>query len=537
VSDSESPAERYLPLPFTGAAEGAPADEGHHPLLEIDGISRAFGNTQALRDVSLQVAHGEIHGLCGQNGAGKSTLVKIISGQLRPDSGTIRYDGTEVHFARPRDAQRCGVAIVDQELSIVPALSIEENVLLGHAKTPFFLKPRLSRPRVRDLLTRVGLSELVITSPAENLSMAQRQLLEVARLIGRDARLLILDEPTASLSRGDSLVVFSALRELVAQGHSVLYVSHRLDEVLDLCDRVTVIRDGRRVADEPTSQIAHADLVHLIVGAQHALELGRPDVPATPSALSERKEAKIHVANLQVRDRVSGISLQLWPGEIVGLAGQVGSGASEVLRALAGLEPDARGQLTVGSTDVRMGSPARSARNGVSFVSNDRKNEGLFLTRSIEHNLVATRLPTISRAGILRRGNVRRRAEELVEHVALKAPGLSASVADLSGGNQQKVFIGRTLGREASHLLLLDEPTRGVDVRGRADIHNLVRRAANDGTSVLFASGEPDEILQLADRVLCMQGGRIVSEHRAEDMTEELLLAETTRASEAGYVS
>lgn len=515
---------------------GAPETGTAGGLLEVERISHAFGSTQALSDVSLQVAPGEIHGLCGQNGAGKSTLVKIISGQLRPDSGVIRFDGREVRFTRPRDAQECGVAVVDQELSVVPALSVEENVLLGDVREGFVARRRRSRPRVRELLARVGLGDLPLQAPVEGLSMAERQLLEIARLLGRDARLLILDEPTASLSRGDSLLVFGALRELAAQGQSVLYVSHRLDEVLDLCHRVTVVRDGRRIADQPVRELDHGALVALIVGEQHALEMSAEAVRATVGEGGSGAAGDIDVAHLHVGERVNDVSLRLRPGEIVALAGQVGSGASEVLRALAGLERDATGQVRVGGRTVRLGSPARAARHGIHFVSNDRKSEGLFLSRSVEHNLLATRLASVGRRGILWRGELRHRAEALVEHVELQAPGLSIPVAELSGGNQQKVFIGRSLGHEASHLLLLDEPTRGVDVRGRADIHNLVRRAAAEGAAVLFASGEPDEVLELADRIVCMQQGEIVSVHPAGEMTEELLLARTTRTREAPHV-
>lgn len=515
------------------------------PLLAVEDVSRAFGSTQALAAVSLTVARGEIHGLCGQNGAGKSTLVKIISGQLQPDGGRVVFDGREVSFSRPRDAQECGVAIVDQELSVVGALTVEENVLLGDVSEGLVVRRRRSHPRVRTLLERVGLGHLSLGTRVESLSMAERQLLEIARLLGREARLLILDEPTASLSRGDSLVVFGALRELAAQGASVLYVSHRLDEVLDLCHRVTVVRDGRRVADNATRELDHGTLINLIVGEQRALEMSTPEVRAqvkqdgqAPAASARGGHAaggEVVIRRLRVGDRVGEISLRISPGEIVGLAGQVGSGASEVLRALAGLEPDAAGELVVDGRPVQLGSPGRCARHGISFVSNDRKNEGLFLTRSVEHNLLATRLPAIGSRGVIGRGQVRRGAEALVEHLELTTTSLSAPVIDLSGGNQQKVFIGRSLRRDPSHLLLLDEPTRGVDVRGRADIHNLVRRAAAEGTAVLFASGEPDEMLELAHRIVCLQGGEIVSSRPAAEMDQEMLLAETTRTREPSH--
>ncbi|MDW5593442.1 sugar ABC transporter ATP-binding protein [Conexibacter stalactiti] len=506
--------------------EGAPAV----PLVEVRSASKAYGPTVALREVSLSVGAGEIHGLCGQNGAGKSTLVKVLAGLVQLDSGTVLLDGRPIELSRPLDAQHHGIALVDQELSVVPALTVEENILLGGAGRPFVRRRAADRARARELLERVGLSQLSPDARVESLSMAQRQLVEIARLLGREARLLILDEPTASLSRADSLVVFAALRELAARGHSVLYVSHRLDEVLDLCDRVTVVRDGARVADESATALEPARLIELIMGDLHRHERAANAARSAPDA-SDAVELVVRVAQ---PPRIGGVALRIRAGSIVGLAGQVGSGTSELLRALAGLEPGGTASIELPGGRVARPTSSRAAQAaGIDFVSNDRKGEGLFLERSVGENLVATRLDRISRAGIVGRRALREVAGRLSERVHVKTRGLDAGVLELSGGNQQKVFIGRCLERGSDRILLLDEPTRGVDVHGRAEIHDLVREAAGNGTTVIFASGEPDEVLDLADVVVCLHGGDVVAVRRAEEMTASDLLAETTRGRAA----
>lgn len=502
-------------------------------MLEATELWKTFGATKALRGVSIDIRRGEIHGLCGQNGAGKSTLVKVLTGSLRPDSGSIRLLGERVRFAKSADAQAAGIAVVDQELSVVPALSVAENIRLGAKDAPLLLRRRSTAREVVELLQRVGIRDLSPSTRLETLSMPLRQLVEIARLLDRDAQLLVLDEPTASLSRGDSLVIFSALRELAEHGHSVLYVSHRLDEVLDLCNRITVLRDGTRVGVHDVAEIDHEMLVRLIIGESGTRKVIDSALRAAnqhqqePEARPARHSDTV-IENVSLPPKVGSFSYRLHPGEIVGLAGQVGSGASEILRAVAGLEPDASVWVDQDGRKLALRKPAHAIAAGIYYVSNDRQGEGLFLQRSISTNLIAMRLRRLSKFGFVQITRAQQLARSLAQRMGVRGAHLSATASELSGGNQQKVLIGRTLDVERNRLLLLDEPTRGVDVGGRADIHTLIRTAAAAGTSVFFSSGEPDEILSLADTVITLQAGRVVAIHPRGELDEARLLVETT---------
>lgn len=492
------------------------------PRLEIAGVSRSYGPIAALAEFSLSIGAGEVHALCGHNGAGKSTLVKVLSGLVRPDTGTLRVDGDEVELKTPQQAQRHGVALVDQEISLIDALSVADNILLGALDAPFFHRRGAAGAHVRELLARVGLGRLNPAQPAGSLSMGERQLVEIARALGRDARILILDEPTATLSEGEIAHVFRAVRSVAAGGASVIFVSHRLGEVLQLCDRVTVLREGRHVTTIPAAQLDRAQLIQLMLGERETsavVEQVEPDV-AAPA---------VHVRGLSVPARVFDVDLDVRPGQVVALAGQVGSGASELLRALAGLEAWASGDVRIGERPLRMGSPRRSMEAGVLFLSNDRKSEGLFLDQSVGRNLVATRLGALTRLGLLRPRDAGEVAGGLAQTVGL-ASRMPDPVSGLSGGNQQKIFLGRCLEHEVATLLLLDEPTRGVDVGGRAEIHALIRGAAAAGNAVVFASTEMDEVLDLADVVVSLYKGRVVSVRPRAKVSAPELVAEMTHA-------
>jgi ABC-type sugar transport system ATPase subunit len=490
-------------------------------LLETHDLTKRYGAVDALRGVSLDLRRGEVHGLCGHNGAGKSTLVKILIGLTRPDTGLVVVDGEEIVLRSPQHGQALGLALVDQELSVVPTLSVEENLFLGGIDVPFVHRRPALRRRARGLLDRVGLRHVRLRTPVEALAVGERQLLEIARALGRDAKVLILDEPTASLSQAESELVFRVVRELAAQGRTLLYVSHRLDEVLALCDRVTVLRDGRRVATHAVGALDRDKLIHLMLG-----EMG--EIRAEGPSAGRASGVALEVEALSVPRRVVDFAVAAGGGEVVGLAGQIGSGTSEVLRALAGLIPEARGSFRVSGESVTLGSPSKARRAGVLYISNDRQAEGLFLDRRVDENFLATRLEGLAQFGVLPRARLAAVAARLAQLVRVDPKRLRSQVNELSGGNQQKVLVGRCLERAGTRVLLLDDPTRGVDVAGRAEIQQLIRHATREGNVVVVSSTELDEILELADVVVTMFAGSVVSVRERSSAAAATILAEMT---------
>jgi len=485
------------------------------PRVSVESLARSFGGVPAVREVTFTVGSGKIHALCGHNGAGKSTVVKMLSGQLTPDHGLIRIDGQAVKLSSRQAALRLGIALVDQELSVVPTLSVLDNLLLGDIAAPLVNRRRAAVARCRQVIREVGLERLSPDQPLSSLSIGERQLVEIARALSQNARLVILDEPTATLGDVESERVFAAIRRVAARGCAVIYVSHRLPEVLELCDTVTVLRDGRRIATTPAALLTVDELIVQMLGeAPHRLGAARPPDPQLTRAL--------RIEHLHVPGLVEDFTLTAQVGRVYGLAGQLGSGTSDVLRALAGLHPRATGAVQLRDRPVPFRTPVGVARAGMAFLSNDRKSEGLFLDKPIAENLLATRLPDLARAGILRPRRERQAARSAAGLAGLSDRRLGEAVSALSGGNQQKVFVGRCLGREDVFALLLDEPTRGVDIGGRAAIHRLLRTAADAGLVVLFASTELEELLELGDVIVTMREGRMVA--RYEGVTDGAVL-------------
>ncbi|MXP21784.1 ATP-binding cassette domain-containing protein [Gordonia sp. HNM0687] len=490
-------------------------------LVDAADLTKRYGAVQALRGVRLTVRSGEVHGLCGHNGAGKSTLVKMLVGLEHPDSGDLLVGGEAVTMHGVQAAQRHGIAMLDQELSLVPELTVAENIFLGNVEESRIVRRADRSRRARELLDTVGLHDMPTSRLIADTSLGERQLIEVARLLGRNAKVLILDEPTATLTDAEIEHVFAAVRSVVAQGAGVIFVSHRLDEVLDICDRVTVLRDGQTVAEQTVDTLTKNDLVTLMLGdlppetSSEAPGFGTADDPLA----GVEPGTGLSIKSLTVGTRVRGVDLEVPAGMIVGVAGQLGAGASEILSAISGLEPEVSGSVSVTDTRVQLANPLSSRTAGVHYVSNDRKATGLFISSTIESNLVATRLKAISSAGVLRMSRFRRSARELAELVGIDIRRLALPVGSLSGGNQQKVLVGRCLERPDLKVLLLDEPTRGVDVGGRAEIHRLIRHAAAQGVAVLFASTELDEVLDLADVVVTLYSGQVVAIRRRADTT------------------
>ena len=504
----------------------SPHEARDRPLVRVENLARSFGGVPAVIDVSIALRAGEIHALCGHNGAGKSTVVKMLSGQLDPDGGRILVDEEPVQMRSRSAAQRLGVALVDQELSVVPALTVMENMLLGDLDAPLVNRRREAVGHCRRVLDDMGLDGVHPDQLVSSLSIGQRQLVEIAKALSQRARVVILDEPTATLTGLETHAVFSAVRRVAARGCAVVFVSHRLGEVLDLCDRVTVLRDGHLVATTASQELTVESLIVQMLGEapQRSGTARGPDPDLGHALRFER---------LAVPGRLEAFSLTAHAGRIHALGGQVGSGAADVLRALAGLHPGATGAVELRQVRVPLGDPVAAVRTGIAFLSNDRKSEGLFLDKSVAANLVATRLPGLARRGIVRRRRERQARQSVAALAGLPDDRLDEPVAALSGGNQQKVFVGRCLGREDVYALLLDEPTRGVDVGGRSAIHRLLREAAQAGMVVVLSSTELEELLELGDVIITMHDGQVVGRYDA-GVDGATLLRDMTNGSDAG---
>jgi ABC-type sugar transport system ATPase subunit len=490
-------------------------------IVGVRNVCKSFGPIAALKNISLDINLGEIRGICGENGAGKSTLVKILTGVYRPDEGTILIDGAAASVATPRQAQELGIAIVAQELSLCPDLSVEDNIWLGSLRVPFLHKQPDLRKRAAETLALLGAGHIRLDQLVATLSMGERQLVEIARLLTRDARVLILDEPTATLTDVEIERIFSALLAVKREGRSVLYITHRLAEVYTICDRVTVLRNGELIATTSLEGLERAALIELM--------LGRPSGEMYPEETRERGAPALMVDDLSLPDVVDHFSMNVRRGEILCIAGQVGSGAAEIITALAGLVHDASGRVVVNGKSLKLGSPVRAAQRGIMFVSGDRAAEGVFRRLSVMHNLVATRLREHSLLGFLRGGALRTAAIRLAKRVGIDRRRLRSRAEELSGGNQQKLAFGRSIGRQAGGVLLMNEPTRGIDVGARAEIYRLMRTFCEEGYALVLASSDLEEIVGVGDAVITLYRGQQIGRYRRGEVSMHRVVADITQ--------
>ncbi|MEU9157587.1 sugar ABC transporter ATP-binding protein [Streptomyces sp. NPDC048417] len=480
-------------------------------------MSKSFGGVAAVKDVSFTVASGEVVALAGENGAGKSTIKNIISGALRPDSGHVTFGGA-LATARVGGARHSGVATVHQETSLFPDLTVAENLLIGRlGSRAMTVRPARLRGAATPLLQRVG-AGFGPAAMVRDLSAGQRQLVEIAKALASEPRAIVFDEPTASLNLAERELIMRIVQQLSGEGVAVLYITHYLEEITALSHRVVVMRDGRTVADRATSELGRAALESLMVGRE--LAQGYPDLP------QPRPEVALSVRGLSDDTRVSDISFDIARGEIFGLAGLMGSGRTEVARAIAGLA-GRTGQIEVDGRQLRRGDVRASVRAGIAFVTEDRRREGLFLERPIRESLSMVDLGSVCRSrptGWLDNGAERRLAEELAAKVRLVARGgLNAAGGSLSGGNQQKVVLGKWLSGQP-RLVILDEPTRGIDVGAKAEIHRLLVDLAAAGSSILLISSEMEEVLGLSHRVGVMHDGRLAGVLDRSQATQEAVI-------------
>jgi ribose transport system ATP-binding protein len=487
------------------------------PRLAMTGVQKRFGATHALRGVELEVAPGEVHALLGENGAGKSTLMKILSGAITPDEGRIAIDGRPFSPTDPLHARAQGVVMIYQELNLAPQLSVAENIVLGSEPTRFgWIDRRRRDGEAARVLSELDHGALPLNEPVYRLSVAEQQVVEIARALRYDARLLIMDEPTSSLTRADVEKLFAVIRRLRERGVSIVYISHFLEECREVADRFTVMRDGQTVGTGRMAAVEEPALVRMMVGR----DLGE----IYPQRSPEIGEPVLELRELRGQPKPTSVSLTLHQGEILGIAGLVGAGRTEMLRACFGLAKVKGGAVFVlGRESTHARTPQRLAQ-GFGFLSEDRKEEGLMLNQSVADNLTLTRLGPFTRGGFIRESRQRAIARDWIEKLAIRTQGPAQAVYQLSGGNQQKVAIGRLLHHDA-RILLLDEPTRGIDVGSKAQIYRLIVALAAAGKAIIFVSSYLPELLGICDTIGVMSRGRLVALRPAAEWTEESILS------------
>ena len=471
-------------------------------LLEVRGVSKSFPGVAALEDVTLRLRHGTVHALMGENGAGKSTLMKIVAGVCTPDSGELRLEGRALRLGSPGQALAAGIGMIHQELNLLPTMSVAENIWIGREPLNALrlVRHRELNRRARALLERLAV-DLDPQAELRTLPLAARQMVEIARALSYDSRLLIMDEPTSALTEREAERLFAVIRDLRSRGVGIFYVTHRIEELFALADEISVLRDGRHVGTSCPRDLTRDDIIRMMVGRELAPPAAAVPAQAGPVALSAQ--------GLSVAGEFEDVSFELHAGEILGVAGLVGSGRSKLAETLFGLVAPTAGEIRIGGSAVRLDSPAAAISRGLGFLTEDRKESGCFLSLSVLENLEISVLSRdFVRMGFVHAGGARRACERMVSALRVKTPGLGERIENLSGGNQQKVLLGRWLLLEP-RILILDEPTRGVDVGAKAEIHQLITRLVAAGTAVLMISSEMPEILAMSHRVMVMHEGRV----------------------------
>lgn len=486
------------------------------PAVRFSHITKRFPGVVALSDVSFDVEAGNCHAVCGENGAGKSTLGRLLAGITRPDSGSIEINGQPVRFANPAQALAGGVAMVHQELVFCENLSVEENLCLGQLPSRWTMLARgVMRERARELLRDVG-CDIDPSRAVNTLSIAEQQLVQIASAVGSDARIIVFDEPSSSLSEGEAEQLYALVGRLKERGVTILYVSHRMPEIFRLADCVTVLRDGCHVATAPTNSVDEREIIRLMIGRD--VEQYYPTHTNTPPG-----EEQLRVDHLSSPGLFSDISFSLRSGEVLGFAGLVGAGRSELARTLFGLESNVAGTIHVRGREVRISSPQIAMRLGLGLVPEDRKHQGLILSMLARENITLPILSSLARLSFVRSGAEHDLAQEYVDKLRIRTPSVDVSASSLSGGNQQKLVIARWLAA-GSRILMLDEPTRGVDVGAKAELHAWIDRLASEGHAILLISSELTELINLSTRILVLRQGRIVDEVPRARATQDLLL-------------
>ncbi len=490
------------------------------PVFRLRDVTKRFGGVVAVQDVDFELLPGEVHALVGENGAGKSTLMKIVDGLYEPDEGVLEVGGEPADFSSPRDAEAAGIAMIPQELDLFPELSVAENLFVGRKR------PRTAwggldwgamREEARRRLDALGV-KIDVTAPVKRLSAASGQIVAIARALVGEARAVIMDEPTSALTEREAERLFRIIGDLTADGVGVVYISHRLEEIFRISDRITVLRDGHHIKTAPANELDPDELVRLMVG--------RPLNELFTRSESNPGEVAIEVRDLSRSGEFEGVSLRLRRGEILGLAGLVGAGRTELAQAIFGVGPPDGGEILVEGEPVRVHSPQAAMERGIFYVPEERRSQGLILPFSIKNNITLSILDRISRFGFVPRTE-RQTAERFAKELTIRGAAIGDPVGRLSGGNQQKVVVAKSLAREPS-ILLLDEPTRGIDVGAKSEIYRLMDDLAKQGMAILLISSELEEVLSMSDRVLVMREGRVAGEFGPGEATQEAVMAAAT---------
>jgi len=498
-------------------------------MIEMTGISKAFDGNTVLKDVQFSLQKGEIHALMGENGAGKSTLMKILTGIHAHDTGEIKLNGELVNFKNPKEAERAGIAVIHQELNILPDLTVAENLFLGNEKVygkSGILKTKQMNAEAKKILSALGLDEDVKTLTGE-LSVGKQQIIEIAKAMSSNAEVIIMDEPTAALTDREIESLFETIKGLQANGVSFVYISHRMEEIFSICDRITILRDGDFVGVKKIRDTSFDEIVQMMVGRQ----LGER-FPARNSAIGE---VKLAAQGLTRNGCFEDISFELRKGEVLGISGLMGAGRTEVVQSLFGYRKLNKGSLVLDGKPVKIKNPQQAIKLGLGYVTEDRKSEGLIVEFSVKENLSLTNFQKVSSNGILNTRNEKELYESMVERLGVRVSGPEQAAKSLSGGNQQKVVIAKWLGIEPE-VLILDEPTRGVDVGAKKEIYNIINELAERGVAILMISSELPEIIGMADRVLVMHEGNLMAELSKDEMTQEKIMHYATGGEKVAQI-
>ncbi|AZM64098.1 MULTISPECIES: sugar ABC transporter ATP-binding protein [unclassified Streptomyces] len=493
-------------------------------VLAVRGLSKTFPGVRALDDVDLTLHAGEVHALIGENGAGKSTLIKLLTGVHRPDAGDIVFQGRDVSFATPLEAQRAGISTIYQEVNLIPLLSVARNLFLGREprnRLGLLDFGRMNR-EAEEALRAYGV-QVDVRRPLRSLGVGAQQMVALARAVASEARIVIMDEPTSSLEPREVETLFSVIRRLRDEGIAVIYVSHRLDELYAVCDTVTVLRDGRRVHHGRLAELDRLSLVSTMLGR----ELGEVRKEGLTKFSGDHHttdgQPVLEARELTVPHQLHGVSVSIRPGEVVGLGGLLGSGRTETAKAISGALPTASGSVMVAGAPLRRGSTPAAIRAGISLLPEDRKSEGIVPGLSVRENISLAVLPRLSRFGLVSEARVDSIVDTFIERLRIKASSPQQKVGELSGGNQQKVLLARWLAMNPK-VLLLDEPTRGIDVGAKAEVQKLVDELAADGLGVLLISSDLEELIEGSDRVVVLKDGAVVGELTGDEVTEDKLM-------------